>query len=129
MLAEEFPRLEIIGPVEGYDNDARTEAAVAELLKHHGPIAGIYNLGAGNAGLIAALDGTGRAGKVRVIAHELTDASRDALERGTIDVVLDQNPDGEIARALAVARSLVLGSGTESLLPIEIRLFVRDNLP
>ncbi len=93
VLAEEFPRLEIIGPVEGYDNDARTEAAVADLLKHHGPVAGLYNLGAGNAGLIAALDGTGRAGKVRVIAHELTDASRDALERGTIDVVLDQNPD------------------------------------
>lgn len=129
VVAEEFPGLEIIGPVEGYDNDGRTEAAVAELLKQHGPIAGLYNLGAGNAGLIAALDGTGRAGKVRVIAHELTEASRDGLDRGAIDVVLDQNPDGEIARALAVARSLVLGSDTESLLPIEIRLFVRDNLP
>lgn len=129
VVREEFPRLEIVGPVEGFDNDARTEAAVAELLKHHGPLAGLYNLGAGNAGLVAALDGTGRAGKVRVIAHELTDASRDALERGIIDVVLDQNPDGEVALALAVARSLVLGSDTGNLLPIEIRLFVRDNLP
>lgn len=129
VIREEFGHLEIVGPVEGFDNDARTEAAVAELLKQHGPIAALYNLGAGNAGLVAALDGTGRAGKVRVIAHELTDASRDALERGIIDVVLDQNPDGEVALALAVARSLVLGSDTGNLLPIEIRLFVRDNLP
>ncbi len=64
-------------------------------------VAGIYNLGAGNAGLIAALERFGMAGGVRVIAHELTAVTRAGLETGAIDVVIDQNPDGEIAAAIA----------------------------
>ena len=129
VIRSEFPQHEIIGPFEGFDDDARTEAAAGELLKHHGPIAGIYNLGAGNAGLLAALNGTGKAGRVRVIAHELTAPTRAGLESGAIDVVIDQNPDGEIAAALAMARAVALGQNADRHAePIEIGLFLRDNL-
>src|SRR5690606_29066718 len=102
VMQAEFPGREIVGPYEGLDDDARTEAAAAELLAGP-PLGGIYNLGAGNAGLIAALERAGMTGKIRVIAHELTEATRAGLRSGAIDVVLDQNPDREIAAALAVA--------------------------
>ena len=62
----------------------------------HPDLGGLYNLGAGNAGLVAALEQSGRAGRIRVIAHELTEPTRRGLRTGAIDVVLDQNPDGEI---------------------------------
>lgn len=129
VMGREFPGLTIAGPVEGFDDDAMTEAAVLQLLQTHDDLAGIYNLGAGNAGLVAALGKSHRAGNVRVVAHELTDTTRDALRAGTLDVVLDQNPDGEIRAAIAAARQVALSPDAEIHSdPIEIGIFLRDNL-
>lgn len=128
VMRAEFPGHEIVGPLEGLDDDARTEAAALELLAR--PLAGIYNLGAGNAGLLRALEKSGKAGKVRVIAHELGEATRAGLASGAIDVVLDQHPDREIAAALGVARVVALGQSADRRPgPIEIGLYLRDNLP
>lgn len=64
-----------------------------------------------------------------MVAHELTDTTRDALRAGTLDVVLDQNPDGEIRAAIAAARQVALSPGAEiHSEPIEIGIFLRDNL-
>lgn len=128
-LAGEFAGITLIGPVEGHDERSETESILARVLTQHPDLAGLYNLGAGNAGLVAALDASGRAGSLRVIAHELTEPTRRGLRSGTIDVVLDQNPDGEIREAIAVARMLALGgSNTDPVNPIEIGIFLRDNL-
>lgn len=129
VFREEFPLLEIVGPVEGRDDNAETRRQAAALLAAHPRLAGLYNLGAGNGGLLAALDASGRAGRLRVIAHELTGPTRAGLRAGTIDVVIDQNPEGEIRAAIAAARSLALGRhGAEAVEPIEIGIFLRDNL-
>jgi LacI family transcriptional regulator len=99
------------------------------MLEAHPDLSGIYNLGAGNAGLVAALGRTHRAGNIRVVAHELTDTTRDGLRAGTLDVVLDQNPDGEIRAAIAAARQVALSPDAEIHSdPIEIGIFLRDNL-
>jgi LacI family transcriptional regulator len=129
VLGREFRQLQIVGPLEGFDEDTQTEAAARKLLESHPDLAGIYNLGAGNAGLVAALGKTHRAGDIRVVAHELTDTTRDALRAGTLDVVLDQNPDGEIRAAIAAARQVALSPDAELHSdPIEIGIFLRDNL-
>jgi len=129
VLGREFQHLAIVGPLEGYDDDLATEAAARQLLDSHKDITGIYNLGAGNAGLVAALGKTHRAGNVRVVAHELSDTTRGALRAGTLDVVLDQNPDGEIRAAIAAARQVALSPDAEiHSEPIEIGIFLRDNL-
>ena len=128
-LSAEFPRLELIGPIEGHDERPQTEAIVSELLRMHPDLGGLYNLGAGNEGLVTALGSSGRAGQIRVIAHELTEPTRKGLLSGAIDVVLDQNPDGEIREAITAARGLALGAhGTLVTHPIEIGIFLRDNL-
>jgi LacI family transcriptional regulator len=129
VLGREFPHLKLVGPVEGFDDDTATEAAAMKLLEAHKDLSGIYNLGAGNAGLVAALGKAHRAGNIRVVAHELTDTTRDGLRAGTLDVVLDQNPDGEIRAAIAAARQVALSPGAEiHSEPIEIGIFLRDNL-
>jgi LacI family transcriptional regulator len=129
VMGREFPHLRLLGPIEGFDDDAATEAAVLALVGAHPDLAGIYNLGAGNAGLVAALGKAHRAGNIRVVAHELTDTARDALRSGTLDVVLDQNADGEIRAAIAAARQVALSPGAEVHSdPIEIGIFLRDNL-
>lgn len=129
ILSADFAGIKVLDPLEGHDGRAETEALVAGLLAEHPDLSGIYNLGAGNAGLVSALEHSGRAGTVRVIAHELTAPTREGLLSGAIDVVLDQNPDGEIREAIAAARSLALGAGQHlATHPIEIGIFLRDNL-
>lgn len=128
-LAAEFGGIAIIGPVEGHDERSQTQSIVSSLLEQHPDLAGLYNLGAGNAGVVAALEASSRSGAIRVIAHELTETTRRGLESGALDVVLDQNPDGEIREAIAAARALVLGgNGNTVTAPIEIGIFLRDNL-
>ncbi len=128
-LAAEFGAVELLGPIEGHDERRETQAIVGDLLARHPDLAGIYNLGAGNAGLVAALEESARSGAIRVIAHELTEPTRRGLQSGAIDVVLDQNPDGEIREALTAARTLALGGNTIGAADaIEIGIFLRDNL-
>jgi LacI family transcriptional regulator len=128
-IAAEFGGIELIGPIEGHDERSQTQAIVGQLLSKHPALGGIYNVGAGNAGLVAALETSGRSAGIRVIAHELTEPTRRGLQSGAIDVVLDQNPDGEIRAALAAARTLALGDNRSVVAdPIEIGIFLRDNL-
>ena len=128
-LETEFPAIEIIGPVEGHDERTETASIVSRLLSDHADLVGLYNLGAGNAGLVEAIEASGRSGAMRVIAHELTGPTRSGLRSGAIDVVLDQNPDGEIREAIAAARALALDANRAAVTdPIEIGIFLRDNL-
>jgi len=129
VMAADFPDLSIVGPFEGHDEARETEALTKALLAGHGDLAGLYNLGAGNGGLLSALESSGRAGKMRVIAHEITAPTRRGLLSREIDVVLDQNPDAEIRAAITAARALAQpGHSAIEGNQIEIGIFLRDNL-
>ena len=129
--AAEFPGIELIGPIEGHDERAETEASGAPICcKRHPDLAGLYNLGAGNAGLVAALTASGRAGKVRVIAHELSDADPrgPAIRRHRRGA----RPEPGWGNPRRHRRRPHPGAGRHSARsqadPIEIGIFLRDNL-
>lgn len=125
----QFPGLEVTGPVEGQDAFSTTYEVALDFLKSHPGMAGLYNVGAGNAGLIMAIKESGMAQRLRVVAHELTGPTVSGLNSGVIDVVLDQSPETEVRAAWAAARRLVLGSdAAPPETPIEIKVFLKDNL-
>ncbi len=129
LVLEEFPGLEVVGPVEGFDDAHETAKRTQELLADYSDLAGVYSMGAGNAGLISALTNIGRTRSIRVIVHELTRDTITGLRAGIVDVVLDQNPQGEVSAAIEVARQLVDGAElSPGDKPIDISLFLRDNL-
>lgn len=129
VMAAEYPDIALIGPIEGGDQFALTYEVVRDFLKTHPEVGALYNVGAGNAGLIMAVNETERAGTLRIIAHELTGPTQAGLQSGVIDAILDQNPDNEIRAVWSTARRLVLGpDASPKNDPIEIRVFLRDNL-
>lgn len=129
IVAAEFPELALVGPIEGQDEFTATYEKSLKLFDAHPGLAGLYNAGAGNAGLLMALNERGLAGKVRVIGHELTGPTRAGLESGAVDVVLDQSPEDEIRAVCATARRLVLGAdAAPPQTQLEIRVLVRDNI-
>jgi LacI family transcriptional regulator len=130
VMTHEFPQFEILPVRESRDDVERTEALTSQLLKEHPNVIGIYNVGGGTRGIVAALEGNPRAKDIVFIAHEVTEGSRRALIRGTIDAIINQDPGHEVRSAVRV---LIAKADNAPLVEaqerIRIDIFMRDNLP
>lgn len=112
-----------------FDDPDQTFQAVDAACKQ-GPVAGIYHSGAGSIGIYQALQRHGLAGQVVWIGHELSDEHRRWLQQGAMDLVIDQDPDGQVLSGMQhllfqtkwLAQKPVAG-------PNEFRLFCTENLP
>jgi len=130
VIAREYPQLEVLPLREARDDNARVESAARTLLEENPDLVGLYNVGGGQQGVVAALEATGRARDVVFIGHELTEFTRRHLIRGTIDAVINQDP-GHMARS--TVRVLLALREDSPIVPdqerIRIDIFIRDNLP
>jgi len=130
VMAREHPQLTLLPVREGRDDYVLSEAAAAALLAEHPDLVALYNAGAGNRGVVAAVEAAGRAGDLVVVAHELTAFTRRALVRGTIDAIISQDPGHEVRSAVRVLTAQADGTpivaGQER---IRIDIFLRDNVP
>ena len=119
----------ILPTLEGQDDPDLSFALIAGCLTSVPDLAGIYSLGAGNRGLVAALAARDRA-DICVIAHELTADTRAALETGLIDAVLNQDAGHEVRSAIRVLRAKADGLPVNAAQErIRLDIFIRDNLP
>lgn len=124
-----FPHVHMLPPVEGKDNADDTERVIGELLDEHGDeIIALYNIGAGSRGLIAALEKSGRREDIVVVAHELSPQSRKALLDGTIDVILSQDAEYEVGRAVTLLRQLCDGETEIKNAFVRTDIFLPDNV-
>ncbi|HVZ14600.1 MAG TPA: LacI family DNA-binding transcriptional regulator [Bauldia sp.] len=130
VMSRDFPAFQVLPIREGRDDDARAEALCTELLREHRDLVGIYNIGAGTAGVVAALEAAGRAADTVLIAHDLTTFNRKHLIRGTIDAIVNQDAGHEARSATRLLLAEREGSpfhpGQER---IRIDIFLRENLP
>lgn len=130
VTAREFPQLTVLPVREGRDDYERVETVTSALLAETPDLVGIYNVGAGNRGIVAALEAAGRSGEVVFLAHDLTPFTRKHLVRGTIDAIINQDPGHE---ARSAARILLSACEDTPIVPdqerIRIDVFLRDNIP
>lgn len=128
MSAMPEPRA-ILPVLEGQDDPELSLSLIADCLAKVPDLAGIYSLGAGNRGLIAALSAGGR-GDLCVIVHELTGETRAALESGVVDAVLNQDAGHEVRSAIRVLRAKADGLPVNAAQErIRLDIFIKDNLP
>lgn len=128
VIAADFPQLTLLDPILTKDDPTVLRAQTVSVLARHPEITALYNVGAGNSGLIDAICTTPRMRPFCVV-HELVAHSRSALAKGQIDLVIDQRPDVEINRAFAVLRALIDGRDVPPMPDLMPTIFVRDNLP
>jgi LacI family transcriptional regulator len=130
VLTREFADLVVLPAVQGRDDNEQTLAVTSALLAQHPDLVGLYNVGAGNRGIAAALEQAGRARDIVWVAHELTPHTRRFLLHGDVHAIISQNPGHEARSAARVLLARCLG---EPLVPdqerIGIDIFLRDNLP
>lgn len=119
----------VLPVLEGQDDSDLSFSLISNCLAANPTLAGIYNLGAGNRGLIKALSAGNRA-DLCVIAHELTVETRAALETGLVDAVLNQDAGHEVRSAIRVLRAKADGLPVIAAQErIRLDIFIKDNLP
>ena len=129
VVHEKFRQFECGPAIPCFDDPDQTFQAVDAACKQ-GPVAGIYHSGAASVGIHQALQRHGCAGKVVWIGHELSDEHRRWLMQGAMDLVIDQDPDGQVLSGMQhllfqnkwLAQKPLTG-------PNEFRLFCAENLP
>lgn len=126
VMQERFQHLTLLPAVEGNDDAQTVERLVFEATKAQ-PVVGIYAIGAGNKGLVRAVQKMDP--KPVTIVHELTSVSRQGLRDGTVDLVLDQDTSTAVVTAVAIMRNLTEGrdipAGTGK---ISLNIFSRENI-
>ncbi|MBR0558080.1 LacI family DNA-binding transcriptional regulator [Ciceribacter sp. L1K23] len=130
VVASDFPSLSVLPVLEGRDDPKIAEDLVTNALRHHPDVLGIYSLGAGNRGLVRALERRSAETHIFTIAHELTGTTRKALQLGLIDAVLNQDPGHEVRSAIRVLKAKADKQPiVEAQERIRLDIFLKDNLP
>jgi LacI family transcriptional regulator len=128
VITEEFPDLDIVELREIRDDRQRAYEEAVSLFKRHPDLSGIYNIGAGNAGIGQALQEAGIASSVIFVGHELTESTKRFLLDGTIDAVIDQNPRVEAREAISMLKNTILGRKFDHH-PPRLQVIFRENIP
>jgi len=130
VMAEHYPALGLLPVVEGRDDPVVVEQLISELFSHRDDIVALYSLGAGNRGLVKALERLTARSRPVVIAHELTETTRGALQAGLIDAVLNQDAGHEVRSAIRVLKAKADGLPVVAAQErIRVDIFLKDNLP
>ena len=112
------------------DTEQLAYTVVSETLRSDPNIVGVYNAGGGHAGVIKALEQHRRPGDVIYIGHELSNETRGALEKGTMLLTIDQEPELQVQRAIETIEILIgLKNGAPNRSPIPFRIITPENLP
>jgi LacI family transcriptional regulator len=87
-LREYAPDLDVLSTQLNLEEPEVTYETTHAILDKHRDLAGIYCAGGGMEGAIAALRESGRAPDVMLVVNELTDETRQALQDGTVKIVI-----------------------------------------
>ncbi|WP_434620557.1 LacI family DNA-binding transcriptional regulator [Azospirillum sp. B2RO_4] len=130
VLAEEYPHLARLIPVEGRDDPERNRDLVRRMLADTPDLVAIYNTGEGSVGIGEALAEAGLARKILCVGHELTPATRRMLLDGTFAALVAQDPGHEARSMARVLHALVTGQEIVAAQEhIRVQVILRDNLP
>lgn len=128
VLATDFPQIDLLDPIMTKDNARVVKTKAKAVLAAQPDLSALYNVGAGNSGLIVAL-AEAKAKRPFCVVHELVAHSRQALLDDHIDLVIDQRPDIEINRAVTLLRALIDEKAQPPTPDLVPTIYVRDNLP
>jgi LacI family transcriptional regulator len=131
LVEEMFPGMRIVGVREGHDDRDENYRHALALIESHPDLVGIYNVGGSSDGIARALKERGRSKEIVLIGHGLSPDTRKLLLDGTMDAVINSDPDLVLTGALvASGQGLAAGSQAVAQVPfVKMDIFLRENLP
>ncbi len=129
VIGQDYPNIELLEPVMTLDDARKVGAVVQQALTAEPGVTAVYNVGAGNSGLVATLEHCDRPARFFCVVHELVPHTHRALMHKQVDLVIDQRPDVEVNRALTILKALIDGRDIPPMQDLVPTIYVRDNLP
>ena len=131
LLEESHPGLRVVGMREGHDDRNENYRHTLSLLDQNPDLVGIYNVGGSSDGIGRALRERGKSDSVVFIGHGMTADTRKLLIDGTMDAVINSDPDQVIAQTLArFSRPLeTFQKGDPRQRPLGMEVIFRENIP
>ncbi len=129
VLRDQFPHMTIVAEREVAEDNNRARDTLLELLKVYPDLDGIYCIGAGQAGIIEALNIADKAHSTIVIGHGLTEDTRRYLIDGTMDAIIHENALEESHSAVDQLVAAARGAPLPALPSISIQAIFRENIP
>ncbi len=127
VLRSEFRDLEILDLVSGGDDADRNYGQISAVIESHPNLVGIYSVGGGNRGVVQAMKDHDVSDKLTVIAHNLTETTRDNLMDSSMDVIIHQ--DMELAANTAISTLIAQSGGVSIKVPrIPIEVVTKENM-
>lgn len=131
LMEDDFPGLKVIGVREGRDDADTNYRLTNSLLQQHPDLVALYNIGGGADGVGQALKVSKRKPHDTVfVAHGLTPDTRALLIDGTLDAVINLDPQTLLLNAVRIFTNLRDGrSAKAGVDPLRISIVMRENLP
>jgi LacI family transcriptional regulator len=130
MLEEMLPAHTMVGLREGRDDAETNYRQARALLAQYPDLVGIYNTGGASDGVARALVEAGRNRDVVFIGHGLTQDTRSLLIDGTLDAVINQQPQNLIMNSVRIFANLrEHRNALVGVEPVRISIVLRENLP
>lgn len=133
-LTKAAPHLSVAEVVRGGDDPVVSEIKLKEAFRRHPDTLGIYNAGAGNRGVVAAMKSGNLPQRPLFIGHELTAFTYQSLKDGWMTLTIDQSPELQAQYALEVLMAHFGFDGATHAEPpyvstVPIVLYSPQNLP
>ena len=129
-MRESLPDSNLVAITDVRNDGNNSFREISELLRERRDIAGVYNVGAGNRGIVRALRERGAdVAKPLFVAHELTPHSRTGVHEGLVDAIVGQDPHllaDTAIRTLLQMESQPIGEADRNIsIP---SIYIRENL-
>jgi LacI family transcriptional regulator len=133
VIEERFPKLKVLRTPDLPAGDAGACRALLRFLRSDAvdanKVAGIYNVGAGSAGVARAIESLGLTGGISVVAHDFTDEHRALLGANGLAYVLHQDIHYCISAAARVLRALCENMrGALNVVQPRVEILTAENL-
>lgn len=123
-----FPHLEALPSLETYGSVERERRVIASAFQHHADVSGVYILSSEARTKLEVIRGVSVPKSVVTIAHERTPCTLAALQDGTLDAVITQDPGHLVRSGIRKMRALADGRATlRSQEKIRIEILISTN--
>ncbi|MEO0402227.1 MAG: LacI family DNA-binding transcriptional regulator [Pseudomonadota bacterium] len=130
VMARDFPHLDVLASLEGRDDPDLIARLMPGALSDNAGVIGIYSSAAGNEGLLRFFEANPLEQRPVVVAHELTQLSRNALMSGLFDAVISQDTGHLVRSAVRIMRAksdrMPIYTAQER---IRIDVYLKENMP
>ncbi|MBN1418857.1 MAG: substrate-binding domain-containing protein [Planctomycetes bacterium] len=126
---KEHPKLTCVASIEAkWETDVAFEK-MQGILDNHADLAGVFCANDNMAiGAIRAIEGAGKAGKIKVTAYDNIDAARQAMKEGKLHGTIEQHPDEMGRKGVEAALTLIADESVPKEIPVPTDLVTPDDV-